>query len=297
MSVTSRESLDRLEHEVRQARATVSSELAQVRHRLEPEQIKRQAEETKDRLMKSGAEYCFPVHRRPQTQAQADGAGRRDEQPGSYARRGSACRLVAMGSSQPNPGAASAHWRRGSRRADAVERWHRAPRSTHLPRCLRSPPAGAIPLPREGIGGRLSSMAEPASQAAGRARELAQEAGTRISEVTARTGSAVSDMAGRTAEATARASAAVSDMAGHTAEVTAQAGSAVSDMAGRTAVGISRAAGDAVTTASDLGRQAQSRFSDLVEKHPLVLGGLGLALGAALAYSLRPTETEARLVG
>jgi hypothetical protein len=29
----------------------------------------------------------------------------------------------------------------------------------------------------------------------------------------------------------------------------------------------------------------------------LVLGGLGLALGAALAYSLRPTETEARLVG
>ena len=104
-------------------------------------------------------------------------------------------------------------------------------------------------------------------------------------------------MAGRTAEATARAGSAVSDMAGHTAEVTARAGSAVSDMAGRTAVGISRAAGDAATTASDLGRRARSEFSDLFERHPLVLGGLGLAIGAAIAYSFRPTETEARMLG
>jgi hypothetical protein len=65
-------------------------------------------------------------------------------------------------------------------------------------------------------------------------------------------------------------------------------------MAGRTAAGISRAAGDATTTASDLGRQARSQLSDLVERHPLVLGGLGLAIGVAIAYSLRPTETEAR---
>ena len=87
----------------------------------------------------------------------------------------------------------------------------------------------------ERTGRRLSSIGEPASQAAGRARELASEAGTRISEASARAGSAVSDMAGRTAEATARAGSAVSDMAGRTAEATARAGSAVSDVAGRTA--------------------------------------------------------------
>jgi hypothetical protein len=113
----------------------------------------------------------------------------------------------------------------------------------------------------ERIGAVLSSIGEPASQAAGRGRELAQEAGTRISEAAAR------------------------------------AGSTVSDMAGRTAVGISSARGDAATAAGDLGRQARSQFSDLLERHPLVLGGLGLALGAAIAYSLRLTVTESRLIG
>src|SRR5690606_6646259 len=71
----------------------------------------------------------------------------------------------------------------------------------------------------------------------------------------------------------------------------------VSDTAERTAAGISRAVGDASGTASDLGRQARSQFYDLVDKHPLVLGGIGLAIGTALAAALRPTDTAARLAG
>ena len=51
MPATSREKLDRLEHEARQARATVSSQLAQVRHRLEPQELKHQAEGLKDQLV------------------------------------------------------------------------------------------------------------------------------------------------------------------------------------------------------------------------------------------------------
>ena len=47
MTATSRETLDRLEHEAEQARARVSSQLAQVRHRLEPEEIKHQAQDAR----------------------------------------------------------------------------------------------------------------------------------------------------------------------------------------------------------------------------------------------------------
>jgi hypothetical protein len=132
-------------------------------------------------------------------------------------------------------------------------------------------------------GGRRSNIAEPARDAAERAREMASEAGTRISEATARAGSALSDMASETAT--------------RISEGTARAGSAVSDRAGRTVEEITRGVRGAGTTAGDLGRQARSQFSELIERHPLVLGCLGLALGAAIAYSLRPTETEARWVG
>jgi hypothetical protein len=68
-------------------------------------------------------------------------------------------------------------------------------------------------------------------------------------------------------------------------------------MAEPTAVGIRRAGGDAATTANAMGRRAGSQLSDLFERHPLVVGALGLALGAAIAYSLRPTQAEARMVG
>jgi hypothetical protein len=39
MTATSQETLNRLEREAEQARATVSEQLAQVRHRLEPQEI------------------------------------------------------------------------------------------------------------------------------------------------------------------------------------------------------------------------------------------------------------------
>ena len=99
-------------------------------------------------------------------------------------------------------------------------------------------------------------------------------------------------MAGRTAEATARAGSAVSDMAGTRPKSRAAAAPRPTDGGGH-----QPAAGDAATTASDLGRRAGSQFSDLFERHPLVLGGLGLAIGAAIAYSFRPTATEARMLG
>ena len=279
MTATSRETLDRLEREAEQARARVSSQLAQVRHRLEPEEIKHQAQKARDRLMvraRDSASQYIEERKRRLKQTVLDTA-MNNPAPALAVGTLVAWSLWGRLSRIPAPilliGAGGLaglmRWKDGSSPTD--QRTY--PADYWEAQLEQARPRG------ERTGRRLSSIGEPASQAAGRARELASEAGTRISEASARAGSAVSDMAGRTAEATARA------------------GSAVSDMAGRTAGEISRAAGDAATTASDLGRRAGSQFSDLFERHPLVLGGLGLAIGAAIAYSFRPTATEARMLG
>ena len=43
--------------------------------------------------------------------------------------------------------------------------------------------------------------------------------------------------------------------------------------------------------------RAQRRMSELVESEPLVLAGLGLAVGAAIAAMIPPTRTESRVMG
>jgi hypothetical protein len=297
MTATSQQTLDRLEREAEQARARVSSQLAQVRHRLEPEELKHQVMEIKDRVVNRARENAsqFVEDRKRRLKQTVRNAAMNNPVPVLAVGTIVAWSLWDRLSRIPAPillisagGLAGLmRWNDGASRSG-----RRSYAADHgSPQLERSRPEW------ERTGRGLTSIGEPASQAADRAREIASEVGTRISEGTARARSAVSDMAGRTAEVTARAGSTVSDMAGRTAEVTVRAGSAVSDIAGRTALGIGRAGGDAATTASDMGRRAGSQLSDLFERHPLVLGALGLALGAAIAYSLRPGQTEARIVG
>ena len=65
-------------------------------------------------------------------------------------------------------------------------------------------------------------------------------------------------------------------------------------MAGRTAVASAALVAMRPRTASDLA-DGLGEFSDLFERHPLVLGGLAGARRARILVA--PTETEARLVG
>jgi hypothetical protein len=297
MTATSQQTLDRLEREAEQARARVSSQLAQVRHRLEPDEIKHQALEAKDRLMKRA---------RATASQYIEDRKRRLKQTVLDAAMNNPAPMLAVGTL-----VAWSLWNRLSRIPAPIlligagglaglMRWNDG--ASRSARRSYAADHGSPQLERsrsewERTGRGLTSVGEPASQAAERAREIASEVGTRISGGTARARSAVSDMAGRTAEVTGRAGSTVADMAGRTAEVTVRTGSAVSDMAERTAVGIGRAGGAAATIANAMGRRAGSQLSDLFERHPLVLGALGLALGAAIAYSLRPARTEARMVG
>ena len=293
MAIRSQEKLDRLEHEAQQARATVSSQLAQVRHRLEPQVLKSQAEGMKDQLIEQARDKSsqFIEERKERVKQTVLDAAMNNPAPTLALGTIVAWLLGRRLSRIPAPillvGAGGLaglmRWNDRSSRAADGERTYSpdhgyarpeghgtyvAGHGYTRPDEQRTYPAGyghAQPDERWRAGGeqggKLSGIAEPARDAAERAREMASEAGTRISEATAR------------------------------------AGSAISDMAGRTTGGISRATGGAATAASDLGRQARSQFSEVFERHPLVLGALGLALGAAIAYSFRPTETEARWVG
>jgi hypothetical protein len=299
MAIRSQEKLDRLEHEAQQARATVSSELAQVRHRLEPQVLKSQAEGMKDQLIEQARDKSsqFIEERKERVKQTVLDAAMNNPAPTLALGTIVAWALGRRLSRIPAPillvGAGGLaglmRWNDGSSRTEE-QRTYAADYGYARPENQRTydPDYGrALPDERWRAGGeqggKLSSIAEPARDAAERAREMASEAGTRISEAGARAGAVVSDTA---SEATTRIS-----------EATARAGSAISDLAGRTTGGISRATGGAATAASDLGRQARSQFSEVFERHPLVLGALGLALGAAIAYSFRPTETEARWVG
>jgi len=58
-----------------------------------------------------------------------------------------------------------------------------------------------------------------------------------------------------------------------------------------------RGAGDSRARASRYGRRARQGFLHTLDEHPLVLGAIGLALGAALGSALPPSESEDRLMG
>jgi hypothetical protein len=272
MTSTAHRSLDQLEQEVERARAAVAGELAEVRRRLEPEGLKQQA---LDRARAAGSELVDAgsqlVHER----------GRQLKD-----------RVIAAAVNNPVPALAFGTvagwsiWRRlreipppillvcagglaglmssnnGTGRSDrGADRNRYRGAQPQEARSRRAP-----------IGATVSGTGESATEAGARAREAAYATGTRVSEAALQAGSAVSDAASR-------------------------AGSAVSDVAGRTASEIGRAAGDAPAAARDLGRPARSGISDLVDRHPLVLGGIGLALGALMAAAFRPTEIEDRFVG
>jgi hypothetical protein len=272
MTSTAHRSLDQLEQEVERARAAVAGELAEVRRRLEPEGLKQQA---LDRARAAGAQLVDAgsqlVHER----------GRQLKDRVIDAAVDNPVPALALGTV-----AVWSIWRRLRRipppillacagglaalmsSNDGTGRSDRgAERNRHGG--TRPQESGSRSAP---IGAAASGIGESATEAGASIREAAYATGTRVSEAALQAGSAVADAASR-------------------------AGPAMSDVAERPASEMGRSAGDARAAARDLGRPARSGISDLVDRHPLVLGGIGLALGALIAAAFRPTEIEARLFG
>jgi hypothetical protein len=253
MAARSRDTLDRLEHEAQQARATVSSQLAQVRHRLEPQEIKHQAEGIKDRLLNQAREKSsrYIQDRKRRLKQTVLDAAMNNPAPTLALGTLIAWALGRRLSRIPAPlllvGAGGLaglmRWNHGSsrpedRRSYAADYGYDRPEEqrTYVAAYGRARPEEQWRAGGEQSGGTLSSSVEAARDALERAREMASEAGTRIGDATARAGSAVSDMA--------------SGAATRISQRTQRAASTVSEVAGRTAGGISRGAGGAGTTAS-----------------------------------------------
>lgn len=285
MSATSHERIQQLEREAERARIDVSRNVAQVRRRLDADRLKQDAETITQQYMERARQKGSEVlqERRRQLKDKVVEAAMNNPAPALALGTLVAWPIWRLVSRIPPPillvcaGGIAGLMRRGDGTGER-DRLAEPGRylgqhdqyPVHSGRDEHAEPGRSVP-DRE-WSGVDSSVRATSREAADRAREIAHETGARVSEATARAGAAVSDMAER-------------------------AGAAVSDVTERTAAEFNRAVGGAATTTSDLGRQARSQFSDLMNRHPLVLGAIGLALGAAIAAALRPTETEARLVG
>jgi hypothetical protein len=149
----------------------------------------------------------------------------------------------------------------------------------------------------------------PVSRAVGRAGDAAYDAARRGGSSVARTAGhaaeALSDLGTRAAEMTRAAAASVSDAASAARSPIADAASTASDNAGSIAADAAGAIPNWATKASqaaqhsgaEWGRSAQQSLAELFERQPLVLGAVGLAIGAGIAASLPTSEVETRLMG
>lgn len=152
------------------------------------------------------------------------------------------------------------------------------------------PRAGAVP-PRTGQG---VSMAPPSSAAAaGTGPHMDRPRGD-----TARgsQGSAIGDSAARAKGAAASAAHRVGDAA---ASATATAGDAMgsaSDAVSRSLHDLGEGVGEQVASAAhagaDMGERVKSSFLEAIEREPLVVGALGLAVGAAIGAMVPVTRPE-----
>ncbi len=71
------------------------------------------------------------------------------------------------------------------------------------------------------------------------------------------------------------------------------AGDGVTEVRGR----VAQLAGEARTKAGEYGDLARRRFDETLETEPLVIGAIGLAVGAAIGASLPATSAERRYIG
>jgi hypothetical protein len=145
----------------------------------------------------------------------------------------------------------------------------------------------------ERLGEAASNLRDSASDMAGRVGDTASRMRDSASDAAARVG----DMAARTGDA---ASGALHSAKDRVSAMTHGASRAGGRVAGRAGDALHYARG----TAYDLGERAshasarvRRNVADTLESQPLLIGALGLTLGAALGAMFRSTEAEDRLMG
>lgn len=145
---------------------------------------------------------------------------------------------------------------------------------------------------------------------AGAAKSTAATAATAAGTAAAGAGSAAASVGSRAADAARYAAGVAKDAAGAAGQTAAEAidsaPSLVPEMpdtskAADAAADMSAAVGDRVRQAAASGREygaaIQSRLSENLERQPLLLGAIGLAIGAGVAASFATTAVEREWIG
>jgi hypothetical protein len=148
-----------------------------------------------------------------------------------------------------------------------------------------------------GGGGRTSIF-----QAVG---ENAQQAGSAVGRAAGLVGAAISSGVDAVTDTAAEAGRMVRDVASVSAGSAAEKMSSAYDVAGDLAVeatnkfssGAREATQVAKSSGAKLGGALQQNLTDLLERQPLFLGAIGLAIGAGIASSFPATEVEQQVMG
>lgn len=143
-------------------------------------------------------------------------------------------------------------------------------------------------------GGSQSGIGARVGETAGAARDALSGTGRKAGEAVAssmhKVGDSASQAYGKVSDTASQAYGKVSDTAsqayGAVSDTASQAYERVSDTASHTYDQVSRRAG-----------QVQRTVADLIEDEPLILAGLGLAVGAAIGAMMPATRTEQELMG
>ena len=136
----------------------------------------------------------------------------------------------------------------------------------------------------------ISSTQETAVQGARRVGDAVADAGAAVADAGASVSSSLSTAAQRVFGATAQAR---SSIAGASEDVSDSIHSTVTSLKDSTVSSVSRAKEGAANAAES----SRNAFVDIVERNPLLVAGVGLALGAFLAGSLPPSNAENKVFG
>jgi ElaB/YqjD/DUF883 family membrane-anchored ribosome-binding protein len=158
-----------------------------------------------------------------------------------------------------------------------------------------------IPIMLAGAGLWLSRQKAPSGgdhgYANGIARKLTEagsEGANRISEAVE---GATAAMSAGAESVTDKVRATAHDVTDSVSNMGRSAFDTVKDSAASVADSVSTTTSDMKNKVSEFGGQTKHSLVDLVDRNPLLVGGIGVAIGAFIAASLPPSEAENRMFG
>jgi len=148
-----------------------------------------------------------------------------------------------------------------------------------------------------GGAGRKSifgTAAERAEQVGGAVRDTASAVGSTASHVTNAATETASQVAGGVRDASSRAAGQAVDAAASAYDTTVDATSRAAKTISNVTTNVARSMQE---TGTKWGSTVQQNIADTFERQPLLLGAVGLAIGAGIAASIPTTQAEKRVMG